>query len=66
MNLAASPGTRELTHDDLTKKRWIRRPEDYAIIKGVLKTRIDFSTESGTFTSDINYIAKVCLINIHF
>lgn len=64
MNLAASPGTGELTHDDLTKKRWICRPEGHVIIKDVFKTRIDFSTESGTFTSDVNYIAKVCLINI--
>lgn len=56
INLAASPGTGELTHDNQTKKKWICRPECHVTIKSVSIVRIDFSAKGSTFTNGNQFI----------
>ena len=65
MNLATSPDTGELTHDNQTRKKWISRPECHVIIKGVSRVRIDFSAKDSAFTNDNQvYTPKDFLINM--
>lgn len=63
INLAASVGTGELTHNSQTKKRWICRPEGHVIIEGVSRARIDFSAKGNPFINDTSLYIQRYLIN---